>query len=131
MKFQPGQSGNPAGRPKGSTKASKIYGRIGGDLDDIISALVRAAKDGDTAAAKLLLDRAIPSIKPMQQSTIVGDLRGKTLSEQGDAIVQAMGSGKVSSDQAQQMLAGIASAAKIKEADELERRIAALESHDD
>ena len=97
------------------------------DLPDIIAALVSAAKTGDTSASKLLLDRVMPSLKPMQQAVSV-DVRG-SLSDQGSAIIAAMGAGAIAPEQAQSMLSGIASLSKIIEIDDFDRRITELEKH--
>ena len=130
-KFEKGQSGNPQGRPKGVGQAEKLRQAIEADVPDIITAMVDAAKDGDTSAAKLLLDRSIPAIKPTQQTASVDGLSGKTLSEQGAFIIEAMGSGDLSPEQAQQMLAGLASLSKIREVDDLVKRIEQLEDKHD
>lgn len=127
MAFQKGESGNPNGRPKGTGHADRLRAAIEGDLHDIIAAMVEQAKSGDTSAAKLLLDRVVPTIKPRQQAATVGDLRGFTLSEQGAFIIEAMGSGDLSPEQAQQILAGLASLSKIREVDDLVKRIEQLE----
>lgn len=126
-KFKKGESGNPKGRPEGSGYADKLREAIKDDMPEIIQSLVSAAISGDTSAAKILLDRVIPAIKPIQQTATVSTLKGKALSEQGAVIVEAMASGELSPEQAQAMLSGLASLARIKEVDELERRLAKLE----
>ena len=89
--------------------------------------MVESAKQGEVGAAKLLLDRSIPAIKPVAVGVTVGGLKGK-LSEQGDEIVGAMGDGSITPEQAQQMLAGLASLSKIREVDDLVERIEQLEA---
>jgi hypothetical protein len=66
-KFEKGQSGKPRGRPRGIQTQAKLRESIAKDLPGIITSLVDKAKDGDTAAAKLLLDRVLPSLRPMDQ----------------------------------------------------------------
>lgn len=126
-KFAKGKSGNPSGRPRGTSQAAKLRDAIQSDLPEIIGTLVEAAKSGDVHAAKLLLDRSMPAFKPIQVSTQVDGLDGKTLAEQGQAIMTAMGAGNLPPEQTQSMLTALANLAKLHEADEIERRISALE----
>jgi hypothetical protein len=64
-KFQPGQSGNPNGRPKGSRNAATLA--LESLLDGEAEALTRKAMElalaGDIAALRLCLDRILPPRK--------------------------------------------------------------------
>ena len=62
MTFQPGQSGNPAGRPIGARgKAALLAEQLfEGEAENIIRAAIDAAKEGDTTAVRLCLDRVAP-----------------------------------------------------------------------
>jgi hypothetical protein len=130
MVFHKGKSGNPAGRPKGTGQAMKLREAIEADIPEIIAAMVIAAKDGDTGAAKLLLDRVTPALKPQAVAAHVDGLNNSSLSEQGKVVISAMGAGQLTPEQAQQMLAGLASLSKIIEVDDLERRLTELEKQD-
>ena len=64
-KWQKGQSGNPAGRAPGSHNPSTVLRlAIAEQVPAIIDTLVEAAKAGDVSAAKLLLSRVLPPLKP-------------------------------------------------------------------
>jgi hypothetical protein len=130
MVFHKGKSGNSAGRPKGTGQAMKLREAIEADIPEIIAAMVIAAKDGDTGAAKLLLDRVIPALKPQGVAAHIDGLNSSSLSEQGKVVISAMGAGQLTPEQAQQMLAGLASLSKIIEVDDLERRLTELEKQD-
>ena len=67
-------------------------------MPGIVATLVANAKAGDVQAAKVLIDRLIPTLKPTADSMSL-KVSG-TLTEQGAAIVAAMASGKVTPDQA-------------------------------
>ena len=60
-KFAKGQSGNPAGRPKGSkNKSTRFMELLEDDLPDLIAVLREKALDGDMNAMRLLLERLVP-----------------------------------------------------------------------
>lgn len=63
--FQPGQSGNPAGRPKGSrNKATVALEKIlNGDAESILRKAIELAQDGDPTALRRCLDRLLPPRK--------------------------------------------------------------------
>jgi len=128
--WRPGQSGNPAGRPPGITNAKKMRDTIGQkDLKAILTQLVAQAKSGDTAAAKLLLDRALPPLKVIEMPVRVDgvDPSASTL-ENASAVIAALADGHIAPGQVAAILNGLASLAKVREVEELEKRIEVLEA---
>jgi hypothetical protein len=124
-KFKQGVSGNPKGRPANKTPATLIRKSIVDDIPDIIAKLVELAKNGDVQAAKVLLDRVCPALKPqaMPISLPVSD----SLAGQGNEIIRAIMSGQIPPDTGSQLITALANQAKIIEVDELTKRIEALE----
>lgn len=128
--FKPGQSGNPNGRPRGTGAAARIRSDIAEHVPGIIAKLAEQALDGDTTAARLLLERACPAIRPVDPADAL-ELQGQTLTEQGRSALAALANGEIATSQFAQILTALASLAKLVETDELERRIAALEGEHD
>ncbi len=124
-KFKPGQSGNPAGRPKDKTPATLLRKSIADDMPAIIHTLVELAKGGDVQAAKVLLDRICPPLRP--QALPIALPTNGSLSEQGSEIIQATMAGTIPPDIGSQLITALAHQAKIVEIDELTKRIDALE----
>lgn len=125
-KWKTGESGNPKGRPPGSGEIAQLRNSIAAHIPEIIEKLVFQAKSGDTQAARLLLERVCPPLKPMEQAIALLPA-GKSLTAQGVAIVEAVAAGILAPGQAAGLLAGLGTLARIKELDELERRITQLE----
>ena len=125
-KFAVGVSGNPKGRKKGNTAAHLLRKSIADDMPEIILKLVEQAKNGDTAAAKILLDRCCPSLKP-QAMNINLPVNG-TLAEQGGEVIKATLSGHIPPDIGAQLITALASQGKLIELQELTERIENLEN---
>lgn len=127
--FVKGQSGNPAGRPKNCGVIAELRGSINKHVPEIIEKLVIAAKAGDVQAAKLLLERVVPPVKSTEEKVQFSLIENGDLTEQGKAILQAASEGELTPTQAGSLLSGLGTLAKIKEIDELEKRITALENN--
>jgi hypothetical protein len=127
MKFRPGQSGNPAGKPKGAKdRRTELRTLLVPHAQELIDKVVALAKAGDTTALRILIDRLIPPIKARDESVVLGNLEGKIV-DQGMAILKAVAAGDISPDQAATLIQVIATQTRIIEANELERRIELLE----
>lgn len=127
-KFTPGKSGNPKGRPKGKgTTANTLRLRLADRAGEVLDTVVDAALGGDVAAAKIVLERVIPALKPMEQAVQVGIPTEGTLTEQGRAVLGAIGAGALAPSQGAAVLGAIGTLARVTEIDELTRRVEALE----
>jgi hypothetical protein len=65
MPFEPGQSGNPAGKLRGTRNKTTlaIEALLDGEAETITRKAIELAKDGDLAALRLCLDRIAPPRK--------------------------------------------------------------------
>ncbi len=74
MPWKQGQSGNPKGRPRKSQKTmAQLRSQISEHLPDVIEVLANAAKDGDVQAARILVERCVPSMRALDQNINVND----------------------------------------------------------
>lgn len=123
MTFRPGQSGNPRGRRPGTvTKAGKLRAEIEAQIPEILEALVAAALDGDVPAAKLLLDRALPPLRPESRPLPTG------IPSDPREIPQAVADGKLTAEQGAALLDLAGKVAAIEGLEDLQDRLAKLES---
>lgn len=124
-KFQKGLSGNPAGRKPGTAKTAKLRESLLKSAPGIIDQLIVSALNGDIQAAKIVLERVIPSLKPGEQPVFI-TLSGN-LVVQGEAVIAAVGSGTITPTQAQSLMAALAIQARLIESIELAERLERLE----
>jgi hypothetical protein len=124
--WKKGQSGNPAGRPKGSGDVAKVRAAIAAQVPALLAKLMAQALEGDTSAARLLLERAIAPLKAAEQPQAVS-LKGETLTDQGRAVLASVAAGELAPGQGAALLGAIGTLARVAEVDEMERRISVLE----
>ena len=125
--WKPGESGNPRGRPPGRGQSAQFREALASKLPAILESVVKAAIEGDMTAARLVLDRCLPALKPLE-STIEGmALPTGTLTKQARSILASVSRGEVAPGQAAQLIGAIGAVAKIAEFDELQSRIERLE----
>jgi hypothetical protein len=63
MRFTPGQSGNPAGRPLGARnkKTLALEAVFDADAEETVREIIERAKRGEPAAMRLCMERAVPT----------------------------------------------------------------------
>ena len=129
-RFQQGQSGNPAGKPKGTRHRVTMLAQrmMEDDAAEVVAAVVAAAKDGDMSAAKLVIDRLVP---PRKDSPVNFDLPAiKSASDASAAMAAVLGAtaaGDLTPAEASEIAKLIDVFTRTHEACELEKRIVALE----
>jgi hypothetical protein len=129
--FQPGQSGNPAGRPKGARHKTTLLAEklMQAEAEGIVNVVIAAAKSGDIPAARIILERIAP---PRKDNAINFDW--PVIESASDAtkamasVLSAVAIGEVTPGEAGEVAKLIEAFMKIHEMYELEKRIAALEA---
>jgi hypothetical protein len=104
------RTGNP-GRPRGSRNRSALLQGLlaDGDLETIVEAIIAKAKQGNLAAAKLVLDRVMPAprTRPIELDLpAIGEweVAGAIIAAFG-AITRAAASGTITPSEAVEMVA--------------------------
>jgi hypothetical protein len=125
-RFQAGNPGGP-GRRSGKATSTALREKLAQDVEAVVEVVRQQALAGDVAAARLLLDKLLPSLRPVEVPAEL-DLPAGGLAAQAQAVVQAAALGDLAPGQAAQLVAALAGVGKIIETTELMARIEALEA---
>jgi hypothetical protein len=128
--YQPGQSGNLKGRPKGARNKTTlaVEALLDGEAEAITRKAIEKAKDGDMTAIRLCLDRLAPPVKDRPVSFHLPEIKmADDASAASGAILQAVSNGEVTPGEASDLVRLPDSFTNTLVATELENRIAALE----
>ena len=140
MPFQPGQSGNPAGRPLGARNKRTILieSMFENEADAVVRRTIEQAKEGNVGAIRIIIDRLSPRPK---DSSIAFKLPPLDTCEDSVAalssIAAAVGTGELTPSEAQALsqvverhLRAIESATFEKRLEQLEREAEADRARD-
>ena len=124
-RFTKGNKASP-GRPPGRGVVAELREKLAQDVDKVINIVREQALAGDPQAIRILLDRVLPSLRPVELPTPL-DLPEGNLAHQAHAVVQAVANGDIAASQAAQIISALGGVAKIVETTDLLARITALE----
>ena len=130
MTFQPGQSGNPNGRPRGARNRTTlaVEALLDGEAESITRKAIELAKSGDGPALRLCLDRIAPARK---DRSVAFEL--PRLESAGDAvkaataIVEAVACGDLTPSEANDLSRVVEGFTRTLEAVDFEARLTRLE----
>jgi hypothetical protein len=128
--FQPGQSGNPAGRPKGArNRATRLVeALLDGQAHQLAQRAIELAMGGDASVMRALLDRLIAPRKERPVSLAMPKINSASdLIVAAAALTSAVGDGEITPGEAASLSTLVANTAKAVETFELADRLARLE----
>ena len=125
MPFQKGTSGNPAGRPKGTSDRRRLVrDLLIPEAPNLVAKAIQLALEGDVVMLKSCLDKLVPNARPSTEVAFNGSGR---LGEVGKGVVDHVGNGKLSLEEGKVAMELLAIQAKLEEQDSLAERLAVLE----
>ncbi|MCJ2036426.1 DUF5681 domain-containing protein [Methylobacterium sp. J-068] len=128
--FEPGQSGNPSGRPKGSRNRSTLAMEaiLDGEGEALTRKAVELALGGDTVALRLCLDRMMPVRKDRPITFTLPTIDTPAdLTKATSALLQGVADGEITPSEAAELSKLIDAHVKAIEAKDFAERLAALE----
>ena len=128
--FEPGQSGNPNGRPKGARNrvSRAVEALIDGQGEALGAKAVEKALEGDSTMLRALLSTLVP---PRRERTVEFELpkiqSAADALKASSAVMTACAAGELSPHEASEIMGLISTHVRTIEVAELEARVAALE----
>src|SRR5262245_14944674 len=129
--FERGKSGNPKGRPKGARNRVTVLAEalLDDEAEAVIRKLIEKAKEGDTTAMRLCLERLMPPRRgrpvafelPTKVETAADAVRASWL------VLAECAAGNMSPGEASEIMGLISSHIRLLEKTEIEARLTALE----
>src|ERR1700730_13216835 len=128
--WKKGQSGNPAGMPKGTRHRATMLAEklMEDDAENIVRVVIAAAKGGDPTAMRLCVERLVPlrkgrpvvfDLPPVKNAAVITGAVGE--------LARAMAAGELTTDEASAAASVIEMHRRAIETTEIERRLQKLE----
>lgn len=128
--FRKGQSGNPAGKPKGlrNTTTRVLEALLDGEAEEIVRKAVELAKEGDAAAMRAVLDRLLPPRKDRHVEFALPKIETiADLPKASAALLDAVAAGELTPSEANELGKLIEAHVRAVEVSNLDERLAKLE----
>lgn len=129
-KFKKGQSGNPAGKPKGARHKTTmaLQALMDGEGEAITRKAIEAAKEGDMTAIRLIMERVLPARKDSPVTFKLTPLTSADDASRAMAeLLAAVARGKITPSEANEAAKIINLYIDALRTNELEKRIQHLE----
>lgn len=127
--FQKGQSGNPAGRPRGSRNTTSLLLEqlLDGQAEALLERLLERALAGDVAAIRFCLQRLLPAPRERIELDLPMNEAGIDVAASADTILAATASGEIAPDAGKALADLIKLRMAVDETTDLRQRIEELE----
>src|SRR5215213_3204066 len=106
--FEPGQSGNPCGRPRGSRNETTrlVESLLDGEAEEITRKAIELAKNGDGPVLRALLERLAPARKDAPISFELPPINSVADAKAASAaVLTAVAAGEISPGEGQSVMA--------------------------
>lgn len=130
-RWKKGQSGNPAGRKKGTRQRISVQAEhmMAENCEPVVRAVLDAARGGDMAAAKLVLERIVPLRRGRPVTFPLPPIESPAdLPVAMAALSAAVCSGELTPDEGQAVAAVLEQHRRAFELTEIEKRLARVEA---
>ncbi|MBU4564172.1 MAG: hypothetical protein KMY53_11600 [Desulfarculus sp.] len=130
--FQPGQSGNPAGRPKGSRNKASILAQemLDGEVEILVRRCIDLVLAGDQVALRLCLERLLPPRKDVPIRLALPEITGpQDLISAMATLLAAVSQGEITPLEAQPLGQLLEALRRSIETNDLDARLEQLETH--
>jgi hypothetical protein len=127
--FQPGQSGNPKGRPRGSRNRATLLAQelLGDEGETIMRKAIELAKKGDKLALKLCLERIVPRSGRTVEIDLPAIRKADDLVAACAAVIDSAAAGQLTLQEAREFMELLDAQRKAIETQDLVVRIELLE----
>jgi hypothetical protein len=129
-KFKPGQSGNPAGKPKGARHkvTLAIEALLEGEADALTRKAIELAKAGDMQALRLCMDRLAPPRRDRPVTFTLPEIETTDdLPRATKAILEAVATGDLTPSEAAELGKLVDAHVRAIEVTDISKRLDALE----
>ena len=129
-RWQPGRSGNPAGRPKGARHKATlaVEALLDGDAERLTREAVELALDGDTTALRLCLERIVPPRKDAPVQFDLPPMKGaEDAARAAGAVVAAVAQGELTPTEGAHVMGLVDAYRRALETSELDARLQKVE----
>ena len=129
--FQPGQSGNPAGKPRGAKNHATrmVQALLDSRGQEIAEKAINLALAGDGPVLRAILDRLCPAKRDAPVSLVLPKIESAAdIPAVTAAILEAVSAGRLTPSEAQAVAGLVEVHRKAVELADIEKRLAALEA---